>query len=114
MASRRLSLAAVSLIAGCAAGRLHDQLDVGDDRQIRQGMSTDDIVMVMGRSDETWSGISRKYAHQFGRATSDIEATWSEWVWKRAWPRVYIAYVSGGTVRKVGVVRESPPPPDMW
>jgi hypothetical protein len=94
------------------AGRLYDQLHVDDNRQIRQGMSTDEITQVMGYPDETWSGISRKFEHQFGRASPEIEAGWDEWVWRSAWPRIYVAYVAGGTARRVGVVRESPMPPE--
>lgn len=69
-ASRRIGSAAVALAAGCA-GKLYDQLDVGDNRQIHQGMSTDEIIRVMGQPDEKWSGASRKYAHQFGRYRGD-------------------------------------------
>ncbi len=90
----------------------YDQLDVGDDLRIHQGMSTDEITRVMGRPDESWGGAGRKYAHQFGCASGSIDGRWDEWVWNSAWPRIYIAYVPGGTVRKIGVVRDSPLPPE--
>jgi len=104
----RWSLLAALLIAGCTAGRFYDQVDVGDNRQIRKGMSADEIAKVMGKPDSVWSGGARRYRNLFGSAGAGIEAGWDEWVWDRGW--LYVAYVSAGTVHRVGVVRESPPP----
>jgi len=94
------------VVAACGSGKLYNQVDVGGNERIYEGMSSDEITKVMGRPDNVSSGTSRKYETEFmmlGMKESQIEAGWIEWAWNRP-GKIYVAYLSGGIVQKVGVV----------
>lgn len=108
MVSRWRELPVIALIAACAAGRLHDQAVVGN-RRVHEGMPAAELTSVMGPPDFVASA-GHRFAWEFGRAGRGIEAGWDEWVWFRE-PKTYVVCLSAGTVRRVGVIIDTPLPP---
>jgi hypothetical protein len=108
MGGRRL--AALALVAGCAAGKFHDEVRIGGAR-LREGMSAGELENEMGPPDFV-SRTEHRFAWEFHRTGRSIEPAWEEWVWfDEDEIHTYVAYVSGDTVRRVGVITSSPPMP---
>jgi hypothetical protein len=107
MTSRWLATAA--LLAACAAGRFHDELDL-DGFRIREGMPSADLTAAVGPPDFV-SGTGHRFAYEFRREGRTIDPAWEEWVWFRE-RNTHVVYVSGGRVERVGVIRDSPRLPD--
>ncbi len=93
----RLELAAAALIAGCAAGRLCDRVNMGDGHRIHGGEPSGEITRVMGRPDEM-SSAGRRHENRFGRAGREKDRE----------PKTCVAYLAGGTGQGV---EDSPMPP---
>jgi hypothetical protein len=106
----RLAFAPLALLASCAAGKFHDEVDI-DGARLREGMPSDEITKVMGSPDFV-SKAEHRFAWEFRKTGRPIEPQWEEWVWfDEDEIHTYVAYVSGATVRRVGVITSSPPPP---
>lgn len=106
----RTALAAAALVASCAAGKFHDELDIGGVR-LREGMAADEIARLLGPPDFVSKGAHR-FAWEFRDTGRTIEPSSEEWVWfDEDEIHTYVAYVSGVTVRRIGVITSSPPPP---
>ncbi len=94
---------ALFLIAACGSGKLYSQVDVGDGKRIYEGMSSDEVTRTLGRPDNVSSGIGRKYSDAFLFQAEQIKSGWIEWAWNKP-GKIYVAYLEGGIVQKVGVV----------
>ena len=104
----RRSLAALLLFAACAAGKFFDELDVNGFR-IREGMPSAELIQAVGPPDFV-SETGHRFAYEFRDTGRTIDPSWEEWVWFGE-PKTHVAYVSGGVVRRIGVITDSPPPP---
>jgi len=103
-----IGLAALALVGACATatGKLYDQVNV-DGGAIRVGMSAAEVTRLLGRPDFV-STTGHHFANRFGSAAGEIEAGWDEWAYSPTETETYVVYLSGGTVRKVGIFWDSP------
>jgi hypothetical protein len=103
-------LLALALAGACAAGKFADQVDVHGIR-IREGMSSAQVAEAMGAPDFV-SKTGHHFAWEFRKTGRTIEPAWEEWAWfDEDEIHTYVVYVSDGTVQRVGVITDSPPPP---
>ncbi|HEX5138886.1 MAG TPA: hypothetical protein VFY93_18090 [Planctomycetota bacterium] len=100
----------LAFVAACTSGKFHEEVVIDRARVLREGMSVEELTRVMRPPDFKSTG-GHRFAYRFGDAAKTIDPSWVEWIWfEDDEVTIYVAYVSGDVVRKVGIVYNSPPP----